>query len=325
MEFVSIQTDITTEKRITFLEKKYKDAGKVWIYLLIEFGKEKNEINGFMIFANEKWYKDFSKICRVSLTTLKEIIKRFSDPDIQLISTLLFNENILFSEKFLLNHRGFWKNNRKNFSKIYLKIQENLDFLFKTRESNSNFSMKYEDFAHAFAEVMLRKKLAYSNMYSNMYNIPKGIGADAPANGFELTPIEMSKEKYDYAKELSNIVDEANNLKQFEVDSWQYVESIKIDKAIKKADPNSPKQNYQEGARILDELNSKNNYTVDQIKSVVKYFEVEKNKSSPYWVCNRIINYSSFKQYFRNMSGVKNGKSGSGIEDKLRQLTELTK
>jgi len=326
MEFVSIKTDARTEDRIEFLEKTFKDAGKVWIYLLVEFGQDKNESTGFMIFINEKWYKNFAKICRVPLHNVKEIIKQFADPKIQLISTLLYNENILFSEKFLLNHRGFFKNNRKNFAKIYLKIQENLEFLFITREQNLNYSMTYENFAHAFAEVLLRKKLAYSNMYSNSNNIPKGIEANTSDNDFELTPTEeIIKEKYDYAKELSDIINEANDKQQFEKDSWHYKKSIEIDDILRKKDPNMLKQNYQEGARILGDLNLIHNYTTVQIESVITKLKDELNKSSPYWVFKSITNYSDFNKYFRKMLGMQNGKSGSNFTDKIKRLTELTK
>ena len=64
MKFITIELNILDDPKIKILMQNYKSAFIVWIYLLIKFGKEEN--NGFMIFIDDKWYREFAKEINLS-------------------------------------------------------------------------------------------------------------------------------------------------------------------------------------------------------------------------------------------------------------------
>jgi len=310
-----MKTDLKEDATLEFLNKKFKNARHVWQDLLIEFGQDKYEETGFMIFVTGKWLKDFSKFCQAPVPKLIKILKSFADQG--LITPQLFCEKIIFSENFLINHEKFLTKYPKKFSEKRKKTEKKLDFFLKTREPKPYFSMTCEEIMNNFDSLLRTKTSPYNNKYKYNNNINILDSAESDSEQFSLTsPSEEVSESS--VKEFVEIVNEATN-EQYDLKSWQYVFAIHLANILKQKDPNAAKPNLQEGARLLNQI-ALWGYNTKQIENVIYYFQQELNKASPPYPIKNIVSIRDFKQFFRKLFGV----SQNGITtDYTARATEI--
>lgn len=318
MEFVNLETDLRNNLKFEHLNELHKESRHVWQDLLLEFGQDKYLETGFMIFMTDHWMKEFAKFSGVTVPKLRQILELFSEK--KLVVSKLFSEKILFSENFLRNHIGFFSKYEKKFRRRREKFANNIKLFLEIRESNSGFSMTYDDIVKYFDNTLdtcLNRKTVHNNNNNNKNN-NKNINLDSNESDFQLTPIEDEKPPLETVKEFAEIVNEAN---QFDRESWQYGYAKHVEKILKERDPNSPKQNLQQGARYFDDIFGWG-YSQSQIENVIYFFQQELNKASPSYPAKRITTFHDFKQFFRKLFGMCQNGIKTDYERKAAEIAD---
>ncbi|HOM04511.1 MAG TPA: DUF4373 domain-containing protein [Candidatus Kapabacteria bacterium] len=326
MNFITLELDITKDPKIKLLMEKYKNALIVWIYLLIKFGKEEN--NGFMIFINENWYKNFSKELKFpksQIKNIKEIIKEMAN--IGLINSNLFFEDILFSENFFKKHFNYFYKNKRDFNQMKEKIIKNLEFLFNSRNHNEMYIMTFEEiskfllnlfeFKSSNKEKSINKnndKIDKNEAVKNVseFITKEQLNKEQSNNGNEnknnLNQIKLFEQNNDEQNNNEQLKEEQNNEEQnddgkikiqFSHNTFQYKKSEELCFILSLKDRNNINLNRQEGARMIDKLLEK--YTKEEIVQVLAFFGKEINKQFPNNIIKRVYSFSTF---FTNFKGL---------------------
>lgn|GEM_PF-6454060 len=208
---------------------------------------------------------------------------------IDLINKQMFEKNVIFIPNFITRHMKYMKFAFKQ--KIFERMQQQLKILY---------------------DIELPEEL--SNLYKNILE-------------------NNTNEKKTEIKEQLIICNEGkkqkktNTQKTFESNSWQYIASKELANILIQKTKDY-KYNYQEGARIMDDivnkLGKKNKFTKEDIFEVLNYLNTkifeEVYNLRPSFPASKIINYYDFYHYFKRLYGYRYDHKNRGANYISREL-----
>ena len=269
MQYFSHKVESRRDEKIDALIEEFGAEGyAVWFALLEEISQEQKNL--YMLFVSRRWLDTFSISLKMRKSKVRKILDRLAN--FEMIDYDLYQEGIIFSQKFIKIQRSYIQKIFKNGNNSVESCMESVQKLFKIKKGKSNKTMTYDDFFLKLCRIKdeiiypIKKRIEKNNKEIKDNN--NNAKSNEKKGDIETKETTERAIKYDKGNKQKILL--------FRKSDWQYLISEKLYEEVKKRDSTFPSVNLQTWANTFNMISKERN--IEEIEKVMEY-----SQKHPFW------------------------------------------
>ena len=339
--------NIMNDRKIQKLITEFGEgAGFVFIRLLAHVKKAQECCH--VVFTSDQWFRRFEAEGVTDLETIKKIFSKFAE--LELIDPFLYkNEDIIFLPKYIKRHANYFKQLQRRDTYSGEILLKRLQSEFNDREHKDYFSLEFNEFILMLSEMCLKhdldarictstsinninNKLIYNDHINNNYIY------NAKNKNFENEKTEKKQEtknakNFDFNGQtgIKNIkpIQQITTLQNLELgpskeknkivekEKWKKKMATVMYENLKRLDPNYPKPDLQNWAKIFD-LPEIKEREQGEIEKVLLYSQRHK-----YWYKKILTPYDLINNFTKIMLDMIDPKTNNANDETQYTYTKI--